>query len=56
MTLAEKIGQPNMDTHFPDLTGPKAAELDLDENREHIRTGRVGSMLDVVGAAGGTTP
>ncbi len=51
MTLTEKIGQLNMYTDFADLTGPEAAAMDLDERREHIRTGRVGSMLNVVGAA-----
>ena len=51
MTLAEKVGQLNQYTDFGDLTGPEAASMDVDQRREHIRTGRVGSMLNVVGAA-----
>ena len=51
MTLAEKVGQLNQYTDFDDLTGPEAAHIDVDARREHIRTGRVGSMLNVVGAA-----
>ena len=51
MTLAEKVGQLNQYTSFDDFTGPEAAHIDLDARREHIRTGRVGSMLNVVGAA-----
>ena len=51
LTLSEKIGQLNQYTDFGDLTGPEAADIDLDARREHIRTGRVGSMLNVIGAA-----
>ena len=51
MTLAEKIGQLNQYTDPGDLTGPEAASQDNAARREHFRTGRVGSMLNVVGAA-----
>ena len=50
MTLAEKIGQLNQYTDFGDLTGPEADNMNLDERREDIRQGRVGSMLNVLGA------
>ena len=51
MTLAEKIGQLNQYTDFGDLTGPEAAEMDFGLRHEHIRAGRCGSMLNVIGAA-----
>jgi beta-glucosidase len=50
MTLEEKIGQLNQYSSRFDLTGPApAAEADR-ERYEQIRQGRVGSLLNVVGA------
>jgi beta-glucosidase len=50
MTLEEKVGQLNQYTSSFDLTGPAPSEAAKKQNYEHIRTGLVGSMLNVVGA------
>lgn len=50
MTLEEKIGQMNQYSGFFDATGPAPAEGYTKERYEHIKTGMVGSMLNVRGA------
>jgi beta-glucosidase len=50
MTLEEKIGQMNQYTSFYDVKGP-APEAGTEKQRyEEIKQGRVGSMMNVVGA------
>ncbi len=51
MTLAEKVGQMNQYNGFWDVTGPVPAEGDAAGKYEHLRTGKVGSMLNVQGTA-----
>lgn len=51
MTLEEKIGQLNQYSGSVDITGPAPAEGGSDLERwEDLRAGRVGSMLNVIGA------
>lgn len=50
MTLEEKIGQMNQYTGFYDMTGPAPTEGNAQNKLEHIKTGMVGSMLNVRGA------
>lgn len=50
MTLAEKIGQMNQYNGFWDATGPAPSEADSKKKYDHLRTGQVGSVLNVVGA------
>jgi len=50
MTLKEKVGQMNQYTSFFDVTGPAPKDGDSKMRYEHIRTGQVGSMLNVRGA------
>jgi beta-glucosidase len=50
MTLEEKVGQLNQYTSSFDLTGPPPSAADQKRNYEQIRTGLVGSMLNVLGA------
>lgn len=50
MTLAEKIGQMNQYNGFWDVTGPAPASGDAAKKYEHVRNGRVGSMLNVQGS------
>ena len=50
MTLEEKVGQLNQYTSSFDVTGPAPSEAAQKRNYEQIRTGLVGSMLNVVGA------
>jgi beta-glucosidase len=49
MTLAEKVGQMNQYNGFWNVTGPAPSEGDAARKYEHLRTGRVGSMLNVRG-------
>lgn len=49
MTLEEKIGQMNQYNGFWDLTGPAPSEGDAAKKYEHLKNGRVGSMLNVRG-------
>lgn len=49
MTLEEKIGQMNQYSSFFDVTGPAPKEGSAKERYEHIRSGRVGSVLNVRG-------
>ncbi len=50
MTLAEKIGQMNQYNGFWDATGPVPSEADSKKKYDHLRSGQVGSVLNVVGA------
>ena len=50
MTLKEKIGQMNQYNGFWNVTGPTPKEGDAANKYEHLRTGLVGSMLNVRGA------
>ncbi len=50
MTLAEKIGQMNQYSSTFDLTGPPPKDAAAQARLERIRTGGVGSMLNVTGA------
>jgi len=50
MTLDEKIGQMNQYNGFFDATGPKPTGNWAEVRYEHIKTGMVGSMLNVRGA------
>ena len=47
MTLAEKVGQLNQYNGFWDITGPVPKDDDSQLKYEHIKTGMVGSMLNV---------
>ncbi len=49
MTLAEKVGQMNQYNGFWDVTGPTPDEGDAAKKYEHLRSGMVGSMLNVQG-------
>jgi len=49
MTLAEKIGQMNQYNGFYNVTGPAPKEGDAAKKFEHLRSGQVGSMLNVRG-------
>jgi len=51
MTLEEKVGQMNQYTGFFDVTGPAPAEGDAKNKYDHIKSGLVGSMLNVRGVA-----
>ncbi len=51
MTLEEKIGQMNQYSSAFDLTGPPPQGGGGREQYDQIRSGRVGSLLNVVGAA-----
>lgn len=50
MTLEEKVGQMNQYNGFWDVTGPVPEEDVTQMKYEHLRTGQVGSMLNVRGA------
>lgn len=50
MTLEEKIGQMNQYSGFFDATGPAPKDENNKLKYEHIKTGMVGSMLNVRGA------
>ncbi|WP_321286649.1 beta-glucosidase BglX [uncultured Sunxiuqinia sp.] len=50
MTLKEKIGQLNQYTSQWEMTGPAPAAEDMQNQLEQIKTGLVGSMLNVTGA------
>jgi len=50
MTLEEKIGQLNQESSTFDVTGPPPGEGAQKQLYENLSTGRVGSMLNVVGA------
>ncbi len=50
MTLEEKIGQMNQYTGFFDVTGPAPADGEAKKKYDHIKSGKVGSMLNVRGA------
>lgn len=49
MTLSEKVGQMNQYNGFWNVTGPAPSEGDAAKKYDHLRTGRVGSMLNVRG-------
>ncbi|QMU63024.1 MAG: beta-glucosidase BglX [Flavobacteriaceae bacterium] len=49
MTLEEKVGQMNQYNGFWDLTGPAPGSGDAAKKYEHLKKGRVGSMLNVRG-------
>jgi len=49
MTLQEKIGQMNQYNGFWNVTGPEPKEGDAAKKYEHLRTGMVGSMLNIRG-------
>ncbi len=51
MTLEEKIGQMNQLNGFWDLTGPAPTEGDAAKKYDDLKSGRVGSMLNVRGVA-----
>ena len=50
MTLEEKIGQMNQYTSHWEMTGPAPKNASSQKRLEDIKSGRVGSMLNVVGA------
>ncbi|RKD96798.1 beta-glucosidase BglX [Marinifilum flexuosum] len=50
MTLEEKIGQMNQYTSHWEMTGPAPKNASSQKRLEEIKTGGVGSMLNVVGA------
>ncbi len=50
MTLEEKVGQMNQYTGFWDPTGPLPEGDEAIDKYEHLRSGLVGSMLNVIGA------
>jgi len=50
MTLEEKVGQMNQYTGFFDITGPAPDDGDEKSKYEDIKSGKVGSMLNVRGA------
>lgn len=50
MTLEEKVGQMNQYSSTWDVTGPMPKGTDNQERYEKIAAGKVGSMLNVVGA------
>ena len=50
MTLQEKIGQLNQYSSNFDITGPPPDDKDAKQRLERIRSGLVGSMLNVTGA------
>jgi len=50
MTLEEKIGQMNQYSNFFDVTGPAPKEGDAQQRYEHIKQGKVGSILNARGA------
>lgn len=49
MTLEEKIGQMNQYNGFWEVTGPAPLSGDASDKYEHLRSGLVGSMLNVTG-------
>ncbi len=49
MTLTEKVGQMNQYNGFWDATGPVPNQADQKKKYDHLRTGRVGSVLNVIG-------
>ena len=49
MTLEEKVGQMNQYSGFFDVTGPAPIFGENKNKYEHIKTGQVGSMLNVLG-------
>ena len=49
MTLEEKVGQMTQYNGFWDVTGPVPKEGDASEKYNHLRSGKVGSMLNVRG-------
>lgn len=49
MTLEEKIGQMNQYNGFWDFTGPLPENGDIQKKYDHLRSGFVGSMLNVRG-------
>ncbi|MEZ4883426.1 MAG: beta-glucosidase BglX [Chitinophagales bacterium] len=50
MTLEEKVGQMNQYSGFFDATGPAPKDGDNKYKYDHIKSGKVGSMLNVRGA------
>ena len=50
MTLEEKVGQMNQYSSFHDLTGPAPEEGRARARFDDLKAGRVGSLLNVVGA------
>ena len=51
MTLQEKIGQMNQYNGFWNVTGPAPINGDAANKYEHLKSGLVGSMLNVRGVA-----
>lgn len=51
MTLEEKIGQMNQYNGFWDATGPAPKEGSASLKYHHLKSGLIGSMLNVTGAA-----
>lgn len=51
MNLSEKIGQMNQYNGFWEVTGPTPKEGDAAKKYEHLKSGLVGSMLNVRGSA-----
>ena len=50
MTLEEKVGQMNQYNGFWDATGPAPLAGDSKNKYDHLRSGKVGSVLNVTGA------
>src|SRR5690606_25737128 len=49
MTLEEKIGQMNQYNGFWDFTGPIPDNDDIQQKMNHLKSGLVGSMLNIRG-------
>ncbi len=49
MTLEEKVGQMNQYNGFWNVTGPAPAEGDAATKYKNLTSGKVGSMLNVIG-------
>jgi len=50
MTLQEKIGQMNQYNGFWDITGPPPEDGTAKDKYQQIKDGKVGSMLNILGA------
>ena len=50
MTLEEKVGQMNQYNGFWNATGPAPTDGNAKQKYDHLRTGMVGSVLNVRGA------
>jgi beta-glucosidase len=51
MTLEEKIGQMNQYNGFFDITGPAPSDANTKKKYDHLKSGMVGSMLNIKGVS-----